>query len=366
MNIKELLQIVHEFAPIAYQESYDNSGLQIGDWNAEISGALLCLDITDTVLDEAIALGFNLIISHHPLIFKGLKQLTGANSVQQIVQKAIKNEINIIAVHTNLDNMYQGVNYKIAQRLGLKAPCILSPMLDILYKLQYYVPESHALALREHLFTAGAGHIGQYTSCSFAQAGKGTFKASVDAHPFIGSAGGAMEEVNELKVEMIVPQHLKSKVETTLLAHHPYEEVAFDWIAIKNKNNQIGAGMIAHLDQAVDELEFLKFVKEQFKVAVIRHSPLLNKKIQTVAFCGGSGSFLISEAIKQKADIFITADMKYHQFFDAEAQILIADIGHYESEQFTVEIFHELLLKKNITFAVRISTVATNPVKYFY
>ena len=364
MNVAQVISFFEEIAPVQYQETYDNSGLQVGNAQDEVRGALLTLDVTEAVLDEAIAKGCNLIIAHHPLIFSGLKNLTGRNYVQRIVQKAIKNDINIFAAHTNLDNMHHGVNERIAAKLGLCNTQILAPTSGNQWKLQTYVPTAQAMAVKEALFAAGAGNIGQYSDCSFSQVGTGTFKGNEQSQPFIGKAGGPREQVAEEKIEIIVPAHLKNKVEQALLAAHPYEEVAFDWLALGNQNKEIGAGLVGDLPNAMSEADFLQMLKANMNAQVIRHTALLDKPVKRVSLCGGSGSFLLSKAIAAKADVFVSADFKYHQFFDAENKIIIADIGHYESEQFTVEIFDALLKKKNITFAVLLSTLDTNPIKY--
>lgn len=364
MKISQLIELFQEWAPLQYQESYDNSGLQVGQLDDEIKGALLTLDVTEEVLEEAIQKSCNLIIAHHPVIFGGLKSITGKNYVQRIIRKAIKNDVNIVAMHTNVDNIYEGVNAKIAEQLGLNNLRILSPSSNSLLKLQTYVPVSAAPVVQSALFAAGAGHIGAYDECSFMQLGTGSFRPSITAQPFIGIAGGAQEQVEEMKIEVLVPTHLRNKVQSALLAAHPYEEVAFDWISLSNYNTALGAGMIGHLETPMAALDFLKSLKTKMKASVVRHTRILDKPIQTVAVCGGSGSFLLSAAIAAKADIFVSADFKYHQFFDAEDKLIIADIGHFESEQYTVELFGDLLKKKNVTFAVVLSSTDTNPIKY--
>lgn len=364
MKIADIIALFEEFASTQYQESYDNCGLQVGNTNDTIQAALLSLDVTEEVLDEAIAKGCNLIIAHHPLIFSGLKNLTGRNYVQRIVQKAIKYDVNILAVHTNLDNMRKGVNERIASQLGLQKTQILAPTSGNLYKLQTFVPQEHSVALKDALFSAGAGSIGHYSECSFSSNGQGTFRGDEATKPFIGVAGELREAIQEEKIEMIVPAHLKNRVEKALIAQHPYEEVAFDWIALSNQNKEIGAGMMGELPEPMDEIDFLKLLKNNMKAQVVRHTALLGKQVRRIALCGGSGSFLLKNAIAAQADVFVSADFKYHQFFDAENQIVIADIGHYETEQFTVEIFDALLKKKNITFAVLLSALDTNPIKY--
>jgi dinuclear metal center YbgI/SA1388 family protein len=365
MLVKNIIETIEAIAPVVYQESYDNCGLQVGNIEDEVTGVLICLDVTEDVLEEAIHRGCNIIVSHHPLIFSGLKRISGRNYVERIVQKAIKNDISIYAAHTNLDNMYGGVNGKIAEKLGLKDVTILSPKNNILSKLFTYAPLDAAEKIREALFTAGGGHISKYTECSFNTNGTGTFRAHKDASPAIGEAGGAREWVEEVKIEMIVEKHAENAVIRALFQNHPYEEVAYELVPLPNPNQQIGAGMVGNLPTPMNEADFLGYLQKQMKADCIRHTAPLGKKIERVAICGGSGSFLLQDAIRAKADIFITGDFKYHQFFDAEGKIIIADIGHYESEQFTSEIFETILKKKFPTFAILLSNINTNPVKYF-
>lgn len=365
MQVKDIAQVLEAFAPLKYQESYDNCGLQVGDMQQEVTGILLSLDVTETIIDEAISRGCNMIVAHHPLIFSGIKSIAGRTYIERVLQKAIKNDIAIYAAHTNMDNVRKGVNAKIAQKLGLQDTNILSMRNDILYKFYTYAPQNAADAVRDALFAAGAGDIGKYRECSFNTPGTGTFKPDTNADPAIGTAGGPREWVDEVKIELIVPKHLESKILNTLFEVHPYEEVAYEMIALHNKNQEIGAGMIGRLPQPMPEEDFLRMLKENMLVNCIRHTALRGKEIEKVAVCGGSGSFLLKEAIAAAADCFVTADFKYHQFFDAEGRIIIADIGHYESEQFTIELFKEILNKKFPNFAILLSNFSTNPVKYF-
>ncbi len=365
MQVKDITAAIEAVAPLIYQESYDNSGLQVGNNSDELTGVLITLDVTEQVLDEAIARGCNMVVCHHPVIFSGLKRITGRNYVERIVYKAIKNDIIIYAAHTNLDNMYTGVNAKIAEKLGLTNIKILAPKTDTLSKLYTYAPMEAAPKVLEALFAAGAGHVGKYSECSFNAPGTGTFRAAEDATPAIGEAGGKREWVDEVKIEVLVERHQQAAVLRALFSTHPYEEVAYELIPLPNANQQIGAGMVGTLPQPMDETAFLGLLKQQMKAGIIRHTELSGKKIQKVAICGGSGSFLLNDAICAGADVFVTADYKYHQFFDAEGKIIIADIGHYESEQYTGEIFEAILKEKFPTFAVLLSNSSTNPVKYF-
>jgi dinuclear metal center YbgI/SA1388 family protein len=363
-TIKDVVHYLETIAPADLQESYDNAGLIVGNESTEVKGILVCLDSTEAILDEAIKRNCNLIIAHHPIVFSGLKKLNGKNYVERVVIKAIQNNVAIYATHTNLDNVQIGVNKKICERLGLKNSKILSPKKNILRKLVTFCPTEQIEKIRTALFEAGAGHIGNYDECSYNIEGYGTFRGNEETKPFVGEKGRQHRE-NETRVESIFPAHLQSQIVAGLLKTHPYEEVAYDIYSLENSHQQIGAGMIGELENEMDEKSFLKHVKTNMKTDCIRHTALLNKKVKRVAVCGGAGSFLLNDAIRSKAEVFITGDFKYHQFFDADNQIIIADIGHYESEQFTKELFSDLLVQKFSTFAVHLSETVTNPIIYF-
>ncbi len=363
MKLSQLTTFLETLAPLAYQEDYDNSGLIIGSVDKEISGALISLDCTEAVVDEAIEKGFDIIISHHPIIFKGLKKLNGKNYVERVVMKAIKHDIAIYAIHTNFDHVLNGVNAKICQKLGIKGYSILSRKGNLLKKLVTYFPVEHAEKVRTALFKAGAGDIGNYSECSFNTEGLGTFKGNESANPFVGEKGVRHHE-NEVRIETVYPIYLERQIILALHEAHPYEEVAYDIYSLDQSHPQVGAGMIGWLDQEMEEVEFLKHVKKELNVKVIRHTTLNNKKIKRIAVCGGSGSFLLQQAISAGADMFITSDYKYHEFFDADKKIVIADIGHFESEQFTQELLMEFITEKFPNFALRLTTQNTNPINY--
>ena len=363
MQIKHITQYIESIAPLSFQESYDNSGLIIGHPEDEISGILITLDITEAIVDEAISKNLNLIVAHHPIIFGGLKKLNGKNYIERCVAKAIKNDIAIYAAHTNLDGVFGGVNSKICEKLQLQNCRMLIPIPNFLKKLVTFVPVNDAEKVRQALFEAGAGNIGNYDSCSFNQSGLGSFKGNDKTNPYAGEKNQLHFE-EETRIETIFPKHIQNKVIKALLESHPYEEVAYDIYPLDNDFTEGGTGMIGELAEPVDELDFLQNLKEIFNCRVIKHTQLLGKPIKKVAVCGGSGSSFLDKAIAQNADIYISGDFKYHQFFDAEQQIIIADIGHYESEQFTKEVFYELLTKKFPKFAVHLSEVSTNPVNY--
>lgn len=363
MKLIDLCNTLEAFAPLYLQENYDNSGLLIGDKNKTITKAIISLDVTEDVLKEAILENADVIISHHPLIFKSLKKITDSNLVERIVQKAIKHDIAIYAIHTNLDNVFEGVNNIFAKQLGLHKLDILKPKPATLKKLMVYVPSSHVDNLRNALFAIGAGTIGNYDSCSFQLEGKGSFRALEGSNPFVGKENELHFE-EESKIEMVFPAYLKARILQTIQEYHPYEEPAYDIFALENEWNITGAGMIGFLEKPMDEIDFLNLVKHKTGSECIRYSTLTGKSVRKIALCGGSGSFLIGVAKAVKADVFITGDIKYHEFFEADNRILIADIGHYESEQFTKQLLVDYLTKKMPNFAVRISERNTNVVNY--
>lgn len=363
MKVKNIIPILEELAPLGYAEDFDNVGLLVGSPEQEVSGILVCHDALENVVEEAIAQNCNFIVCFHPILFSGLKKITGKNYVERAVIKAIKNDIAIYAIHTALDNHQEGVNKIFCTTLGLEQTRILIPKEQYIQKLVTYVPIQHTEKVRQALFAAGAGAIGNYDHCSFISEGKGSFRGNEHSNPVIGQAG-VEEIVEEHKVEVTYEKHLQGKVLSALFQAHPYEEVAYEVYNLANKLQNVGMGMIGELKEPMDEIAFLQMVKEKTGTGGIRHSALLNKPIQKVAVLGGSGSFAIKAALQQKADAFITADLKYHQFYEAENQLVLADIGHFESERYTKNYIVEFLSKKMPNFAVILSTVNTNPVNY--
>ncbi len=361
MKLKDITNFLEDYAPLSLQESYDNSGLLIGLPEAEINKAIITLDITNEVIDEAIDSKCELVIAHHPLIFKGLKSLTGKNYVEKLVVKAIKNDIAIYAIHTNLDNIQDGVNSILAEKLGLKNTSILVSSNNGFKKLVTFCPVKHAEKVREAMFNAGAGHIGNYDSCSYNLIGEGSFRGLEGADPFVGIKGEIHFE-KEIRIETIVPDFKIGKVIQAMKTAHPYEEVAYDVYPLDNKNTAIGAGMIGELATEMQAKDFLLHLKKILNCKVIRFNSLIDRKIKKVAICGGSGSFLIESAFRSGADIFVTGDVKYHDFFDHQGKMIIADAGHYETEQFTKELLHAILKENFPNFALLISSTVTNPV----
>ena len=364
MKIKEIVDALERFAPLPLQDGFDNAGLQVGLTEVEAAGALLCLDVTEEVIDDAIKQGCNLIVSHHPLIFHALKHITGDSYIQRCVMKAVKHDIAIYSAHTNLDNAPGGVNDMMAQKLGLKIISRLQPKDSSLLKVVTFVPSDYADKVRKALFDVGCGHIGNYDSCSYNLKGEGSFRALEGTHPFCGNQGELHHE-SEVRIETIVPVYLKNKVIRALLESHPYEEPAYDFYPLANSWNQVGSGAIALLDKPVEDIIFFEHVKKAFKLTSLRYNVLPGKMIKTVALCGGAGSFLIPEAVRSGADLFLTGEIKYHEFFGYEKDIILMEIGHYESEQYTSEIFRRIIKELNPALKTIITNVNTNPIKYF-
>ncbi|WP_025763507.1 Nif3-like dinuclear metal center hexameric protein [Dyadobacter tibetensis] len=363
-KIKDIINELEKLAPSAYQEDYDNARLIVGDAHQLVEGILITLDITEAVVEEAITKKCNLIVAHHPIVFKGLKKLTGSNYVERTVALALKNDIALYAIHTNLDHVEKGVNWKIAEKLGLQNIRILAPKAQILQKLTTFVPTDHALAVRQALFAAGAGEVGKYSHCSFSTQGVGTFLPGEDSNPVIGKQG-SLEHVNEIRIEVIFPSHMSSKILGALQLAHPYEEVAYYLQNVENLHQQVGAGAVGQLPVPMDAVSFMAHLKKSMDLQTFKHTPIISDKIQTVALCGGAGSFLLPKAKAVQADVFITADYKYHEFFDAEKDLMICDIGHYESEVFTKDLLHDYLSGIFSNFALCLSETNTNPVHYY-
>ncbi len=364
MKIGDVLSVLEQWAPLQYQESYDNAGLITGKRSWQLTSALLTLDCTEEVVQEAIDKGANLIIAHHPIVFRGLKKLNGEGYVERTVIKAIKADVAIYAIHTNLDNVSTGVNAKIADLLGLTNQRVLAPKAGMLSKLVAFVPTGNTQEVLDALYVAGAGSIGNYDHCSFKVEGTGTFRPNELADPHIGQSNQD-EAVSESRIEVVFSSHIHGSVVAALKSAHPYEEVAYYVTALENTHQDVGAGRIGELTTPMKTLEFLDMVKDKLKVTCIRHTAFHANEVKKIAVCGGSGSFLLRKAISSKADVLITADFKYHEFFDADGKIIIADVGHYESEQFTKDLLYSHLNEKIANIALHLSEVDTNPIKYY-
>lgn len=363
MKIKEILQAIEQTAPIPLQESFDNSGVQIGDTNQEATGAVVCIDVTEAVVEEAINLGCNLIISHHPLAFRSFKSLTGKNYIERCMIKACKHDIVVYAAHTSLDNAPEGINQYLANMLNLQQVRILAPQENKLLKLVTFAPHSHAELVRNALFSAGAGHIGNYDSCSYNITGQGTFRAMDNANPYVGEIGELHYEA-ETRIEIILPAYRQQDVQRSLIAVHPYEEPAYDFYALQNTWNNAGSGIVGTLPEEMEDEDFLYHLKDTFHLNTIQYSPTSGKMVRDIAICSGAGAFLLPKAIAYGADVFITGEAKYNDYYDVEDKILLAVIGHYESEIFTKNVFFDIISKKYPTFAVYMSGFDINPVNY--
>ena len=364
MKIADVISFLETLAHPSLQEHYDNAGLVVGEGSWECRGIICSLDATEEVINEAIVKNCNLVVAHHPIIFNGLKKINGKNYVEKTVIKAVKNDIAVYAIHTNLDNTVDGVNGKIAKMLGLRNVSILLQKESSLKKIFTFAPLDKVEQVREAIFKAGGGQIGNYSECSFNAQGTGTFKGNEGSNPYVGEMGKQHQE-DEIKIEVIFPAWLENNIVSAMRAAHPYEEVAYDIITLDNRHPGIGSGIIGELPKPMGETDFLAQVRSMFKLQVIRHTALLNKPVKRIALCGGAGSFLLANALAAGADMYITADMKYHEFFDANGRLVIADIGHYESEQFTIDLLTEILEQKFLNFAVLKTNVQTNPVRYF-
>nr|WP_293302549.1 Nif3-like dinuclear metal center hexameric protein [Allomuricauda sp.] len=363
MTVKDIAKILEELAPLPHAEGFDNVGLLVGDPNMTVQGILVTLDTLENVVDEAIEKKHNLIVSFHPIIFSGLKKLTGRTYVERVVMKAIAHNIAIYSMHTALDNNPMGVNAKICEVLGIQDPEILIPKTGSIRKLTTYAPLEDVEKVKSALFKAGAGEIGKYSNCSFSMEGVGSFKAGTNASPSVGEVGELHLE-KEVQINVIYSFEKESNLLKALFGAHPYEEVAYEIVALENVNQDLGMGMVGELKTEMEEQTFLKQLKKTMNASVVRHSQLLGKKVKKVAVLGGSGAFAITAAKKAKADVLITSDLKYHQFYEAEGQLVIADIGHFETEQFTKDLLVDYLTKKIPNFAVSLSESITNPIKY--
>lgn len=362
-TVRDITNHLEAIAPPAYQESYDNVGLVLGNIETTVTGVLICLDVTEAVLQEAKDHHCNLVIAHHPLIFKPLHKITGSTLVERCVLQAIQQGTAIYTLHTNLDNAPQGVSHRLATTLGLTQLSVLAPKAGTIAKLTTYVPPSHLEGVVEALHNAGAGHIGHYSHCSFTSPGKGTFIPTAEAQPHVGIASQRMQ-VPEHRLEVRFPMHLAAAVQQALQSAHPYEEAVYDIQPLTHHTADVGAGIIGILPTDLSTEAFLHHLKATLQLACVRHTAPLDRPIRRVAVCGGAGSALIQETIRQQADAFVTADIKYHDFFQAEGKVLIADVGHYESEVGTIALIHQLLSEKFANIALLQSSTITNPVHY--
>ena len=364
MTVKEITALLEEQAPLSFAEDFDNVGLLVGDPAMKVTGILVTLDTLEQVVDEAVAKKCNLIVSFDPILFKGLKRITGATYVERTILKAIQNGVAIYRMHTALDNIKAGVNGKICEVLGLKNTRILIPKTGTIKKLLTYVPLASKDFLLEKLFEAGAGHLGHYSHCSFTSEGTGSFLPRKGANPAVGTQGNLQLEP-EVQVHITFTRDREKAVLRALFSHHPYEEVAYEITTLENPYDHLGMGMVGELPEPMDPKQFLQRVRYRFHCGCIRHTDLPQTPFRRVAVLGGSGAFAIGAAKAAGADILVTADVKYHQFYQAEGKLVIADIGHYETEQFTKNLIAEYLSEKIPNFAISLSETKTNPINYF-
>ncbi|QJP34435.1 Nif3-like dinuclear metal center hexameric protein [Nonlabens sp. Ci31] len=363
MKIKDVIAHLEVLAPRFYAEDFDNTGLLTGEKTTDLTGILVTLDCLENVVDEAIDNNCNLIVSFHPIIFSGLKHLQPDDYVRKAVVKAIKNDIAIYATHTALDLAKGGVSYRMAQEMGLNNVKTLIPKSQLIKKLVTYIPQDHFEEVKEALFAAGAGTLGNYSECSFSTDGEGTFRGNEWSKPQLGEAL-KRSTVKEKALSITFLPHLEAAIKATLINFHPYEEVSFEISTLENSYQNIGMGVIGDLAEALETEEFLRKTKSVFKTGVVRSSFSRKRTIKKVALLGGSGAFAIKNALQSGADAYITADLKYHDFFQGQ-DLLLCDVGHYESEQFTKNLLHEYLKEKFSNFAVLCAQARTNPVNYF-
>jgi dinuclear metal center YbgI/SA1388 family protein len=332
MKCDNIIKIIEDWAPKSIAWEKDNVGLQVGSLRREVKNILLCLDVNEKVIDEASKKNCNLIISHHPLLFRSLKKIDiERDQKSKILEKLIKKDITLYSAHTNLDFTKDGVSFQLADKLGLSNQRFLLNKSSNLNKLIVFVPVDNADKVAEAMHSAGAGIIGEYSHCSFRTIGMGTFKGSNKSKPSMG-VKGKLNKVSEVKIEVLVNSFDLHKVISSMKKIHPYEEVAFDVYPMVNENFNYGMGVIGDLKKELTAKEFLTYVSKSLRINNFRFNKGSKFRIKKVAVCGGSGSDLLETAIKSKADAFVTADVKYHTFQDAEDEILLIDAGHYETE----------------------------------
>ncbi|MEG0499933.1 MAG: Nif3-like dinuclear metal center hexameric protein [Rikenellaceae bacterium] len=363
MVVSEVIKIIEGFAPPALAENFDNVGLMVGDKSMRVRGILLTLDVVEESVDEAVERGLNLIITHHPLIFSPLKSLTGKNYIERVLIRAIKQGVAIYSAHTNLDSVQQGVSFRLGEKLGLQKMQVLRPVKNNLLKLVVYSPFNYSNGIRKALADSGAGFIGQYDSCSFSAMGEGRFRATAGLRPFVGSVGELHTEKEE-RIETVVQRHKLAETLVQLRRVHPYEEMAYDVMPLENMDPSVGLGVIGEFSEEMDVYDFLGGVKKILQIPMIKYSAPVKNRIRRVALCGGAGASFINDAINSGADIYVTGDLKYHDYFVPDGRITIADIGHFESEQFTLDIFNDVLIKKITNFTVCKTALNCNPINY--
>ena len=357
MKIKEVIQFLEQKFPLHWQEDFDNCGVQCGDKERELTGIVVCFDMSEAVIDEALAQGSNMVISHHPIIYKhGLKKIEPTNRVGKIIYKALENKILLYSMHTNIDSGKAGGNVLFAKKLELQNLSVLVPKENQFCKLVVFVPAENSALLKEAMFKIGCGNIGNYSHCSYSCEGIGSFKPLTGVNPHIGKHN-RLERVDEERIEMIFPKNIKRQVIETLYGHHPYEEPAFDIITLENQNREVGLGRIGLLPTSMLAKDFILYIKEKLNLDFVKFSGNRDAEIKKVAVCGGGGASFISEALTAGVNAYITGDLKYHDFFIPENKMLLIDIGHFEGEHFIREIITSLLQENFNTFATHFTEV---------
>lgn len=363
MKISEITGAIEKYAPLWLQEEWDNAGLQVGDTDREATGAVLCVDATEAIVDEAIDRGVNLVISHHPLLFRGLKRITGRTATERIVAKALKHDIAIYSAHTNMDSAPGGVSWATGRRAGLTAMRTLVPQQGRLMKLAVFVPSAYSNAVSEALWNAGAGRMGNYDRCAYMTDGRGTYRPLPGADPAIGTVGQSHTEA-ETRIEVVFPTAISGRVVQAMLKAHPYEEPAFDLIPLANDITSAGLGVIGSLKTPMPASEYIAWVKQALGIGAIPYAGDARRMVHRVALCGGAGAEFIGNAIAAGADLYMCGDLKYHDFTTHADSIVLADIGHYESEQCTKEIFYDIIQKNFPNFATYYAEEDKNPISY--
>lgn len=369
MIVKELIKYLEDWAPPGAAWEKDNVGLLVGSGDEKIENIFLSLELTGEVLEQALKKNCNFIFTHHPLIFNPVKNLdVNKNPNSKLIYKLIKNDINLFSAHTNLDFTKDGVSFTLAKKLKLNKITFLKNEESNQFKVVVFLPETNLDEVASAMFNQGAGIIGEYNNCSFRTNGIGTFKGSANSNPFIGKKEN-FEKANEVRLEVLVDSWKLNKVINAMLKSHPYEEPAYDIYPLRNKNVNYGAGAIGELDNEMNVNEFLKHVEKSLLLSNFRFVNGNKRRIKKVAVCGGSGSELLNDAISKNADVFITADIKYHTFHDAKNKILLIDAGHYETEVVILKIVEEkikkLIKEKKENIKVYKYSSSTNPVKFY-
>ena len=366
MTVRGIQEIMEAWAPLDIAWERDNPGLQAGDTGRRVRGILVALDVTEPVVKEAKGAGANLIVSHHPLLFRPLRSLTTRSGTERTLTALARGGIALYSAHTNLDFTRGGTSFALAEALGLATEGFLTSSFRTESKIVTFVPPSHADSVAAAMAGAGAGVIGAYDGCSFRTEGTGTFRGGKGTHPAVGKAG-VPEHAREIRLEMVAPRRAVHTVVDALKGAHPYEEVAFDVYPLDNTSGAYGMGALGTLPRAVPLADFLGRVRRALRTRSLRWSGDPRSRVRRVAVCGGSGSELLPQAIAAGADAFVTADVRYHTFQEAGTEITLVDAGHFETEfpvvAAVVDRLRGEIRARGARIPVRASSQATNPVR---